>query len=84
MYAIRSYYATINNLYDEKLLIFDDTKKPIYSSIGTTEIPDFKEILNQLSDTTPRIDRKDNQYDVVGVYVIKEGKVHYGICKAFA
>ncbi len=75
--------TTINNLYDEKLLIFDDTKKPIYSSIGTTEIPDFKEILNQLSDTTPRIDRKDNQYDVVGVYVIKEGKVHYGICKAF-
>jgi signal transduction histidine kinase len=74
---------TINSLYDEKLLIFDEDKKLIYSSIDDTPIPFYKNILDNLSPKKRWIEQKDSLYDVVGIYLVQNGKGFYGISKAY-
>lgn len=74
---------SIYEYYDEKLLIFNNGKEQIYSSIDDTEIPDAKIILSMLSSEHPWIETKDDLYDVIGVYVEHENNAYYGISKAF-
>jgi len=73
----------INDLFDEKLLLFSKEKKLIYSSIDNTPIPFSKNILNRLSSKRPWIETKDELYDVVGVYIEDGDKRYYGISKAY-
>ncbi|HTE34656.1 MAG TPA: HAMP domain-containing sensor histidine kinase [Chryseolinea sp.] len=75
--------VNINDIYDEKLLIFDKNKTLVYSSITDTPIPFSGQILDALSARNPWIDRKDGLYDVVGVYIEQDEKAYYGISKAY-
>jgi signal transduction histidine kinase len=74
---------TIKDLYNEKLLIFDQNKSPIYSSIDDTKIPYYKSMLSNLNTQSQRIELKDSLFDVVGIYLEQDGKGYYGICKAY-
>jgi len=73
----------INDFYDEKLLIYDESKQLIFSSIDNLEIRRANDILYELSPNTRWIETKSGEYDVVGVYLEYEGKPYYAISKAF-
>jgi signal transduction histidine kinase len=74
---------TINDLYNEKLLIFDQNKQLIYTSIDDTPIPFSADILNKLSEKKTWIEQKDGLYDVVGISMINQNSSYYGISKAY-
>jgi len=74
---------TINEMYDEKLLIFDRDKNQIYRSIDDTPIPNVEKILEQLSEKDNWVQQKDNYYDIVGMCIKQDGRIYYGISKAF-
>ena len=74
---------TINDLYNEKLLIFDKKKQLIYTSIDDTPIPFSSGILNQLSGKKKWIEQKDGLYDVVGMAMTNQDSSYYGISKAY-
>ncbi|MGC1631862.1 MAG: HAMP domain-containing sensor histidine kinase [Gelidibacter sp.] len=76
---------SINEFYDEKLLIFDHDKELIYSSIDDLQIPEneVNDILNVLTVAHPWLETKDDLYDVVGVYVKYNNNTYFGINKAF-
>lgn len=75
---------TINDLYNEKLLIFNDEKVLIYSSIDDTPIEYSKAILEELTPKNEWYEIKDELYDVVGLYFHNnEGNTYYGISKAY-
>ncbi|AEA42109.1 HAMP domain-containing sensor histidine kinase [Fluviicola taffensis] len=74
---------SINELYNEKLLLFNQDKKLIYSNIVDIPVPVSKNILIQLNQKTKWIETKDGLYDVVGTYVERKGKIYYGISKAY-
>lgn len=74
---------TINDLYDEKLLLFDFQKKLIYSSIDDVSVPYSSELLSQLNSDRKWIEKKDGKYDVVAYYLESKGSAYYGISKAF-
>ncbi len=74
---------TINDLYNEKLLIFNYSKELIYSSIDDTPIPYSGEILQKLSADNSWYESKDELYDVVGLYFEMDGRIYYGISKAY-
>lgn len=74
---------TIHDLYNEKLLIFNHSKKLIYASIDDTPIPYSDEILDQLSAENEWYESKEDLYDVVGLYFENAGNVYYGISKAY-
>jgi len=74
---------TIHELYDEKLLIFDKSKKLVYSSIDDTPVTFSSDILDDLSAEQSLIEQKDGLYDVTGIYLEKDDKAYYGISKAY-
>lgn len=74
---------TIHNFYDEKLLIYNDKKEQIYSSIDDALISDADSILSVLASDRPWLETKEDLYDVIGVYVKHENNTYYGISKAF-
>jgi signal transduction histidine kinase len=74
---------TINDLYNEKLLIFNHKKELIYSSIDDTPIQYSKSILDELSEKNEWFESKDELFDVVGLYFQNSGNVYYGISKAY-
>lgn len=74
---------SINDLYNEKLLIFNNNKDLIYSSIDDTPIQYSKEIIEKLSIDNEWFESKDELYDVVGLYFHNDGNAYYGISKAY-
>ncbi|MEJ1240105.1 HAMP domain-containing sensor histidine kinase [Chryseolinea sp. T2] len=74
---------TIHDIYDEKLLIFDKSKKLVYSSIDDTPVAFSSDLLEALSADKPIIEQKDGLYDVTGIYLEKDDKAYYGISKAY-
>lgn len=74
---------TINNLYKEKILIFDSHKKLIYSSVDDTRIRYQKSILGALSPQNPLIETTEDNFDVVAVCFQFGNSNYYGIAKAF-
>ncbi|MFT4154449.1 ATP-binding protein [Parafilimonas sp.] len=74
---------TINNLFDEKLLLFNDKKELIYSSLDDTPVPLSTTFLSELSAENRWVEAKDGLYDVVGSYVESNGRAYYGLSKAF-
>ncbi len=73
----------INDLYDEKLLIFDSNKRLIYSSIDDQKIVYTEEILARLTPEQDWIETREGKYDVIATYVESNGQSYYGLCKAF-
>ncbi|MEO9217431.1 MAG: HAMP domain-containing sensor histidine kinase [Bacteroidia bacterium] len=74
---------TINDLYNEKLLIFDFKKELIYTSIDDTPIQYSKNILEELSVNNEWYESKEKLFDVVGLYFKNGNNVYYGISKAY-
>lgn len=73
----------IEDIFDEKLLIFDSTKTLIYSSIDNIPINFSQEMLNELHPGNTWVELKDNRYDVIGVYVKCGNNEYYAISKAY-
>ncbi len=73
----------IHDFYDEKMLIYDNNKKLIFSSIDSLEIEKSKSILNRLSVSNTWIETKEDGYDLIGVYIEYNAKSYYGISKAY-
>lgn len=76
-------HLTINDLFDEKLLIFNSAKELIYTSIDDTPVPISKEMLSELNAKNDWIETKDGLYDVVGIYIESNESAYYGISKAY-
>ncbi len=74
---------TINNLYREKIMIFDSNKQLIYSSIDDTEIKAPGTILNLLSPDEPLLEFEEDGYDVVGMVFEYQNQNYYGVAKAY-
>jgi two-component system, OmpR family, sensor histidine kinase ArlS len=74
---------TIHDFYDEKMLVFDIHKNLIFSSIDDLPISGYKEILNELSPENSWIETKEDDYDIIGVYVKSNQASYYAISKAY-
>lgn len=74
---------SINSLLNEKLLIFDNSKKLIYSSLDDLPINYSKKLLDDLSEQNIWIEQKDGLYDIVGIHFKVDDKNFYGISKAY-
>lgn len=73
----------INSLLNEKLLIFDKTKKLIYSSLDDVPIGYSNKLLEKLNERNEWIEMKDGLYDVVAIYFTSNNNSYYGISKAY-
>jgi signal transduction histidine kinase len=73
----------INDMYQEKVLLFDERKNLIYSGIDDTKIYFSADILKKLSPKNPWIETLEDKFDVVGVYFRFQNKDYYGITKAY-
>jgi signal transduction histidine kinase len=74
---------TINNLFKEKVLIFDSHKKLVYASVDDTKIKYQQSILQKLSPENNLIETTEDKFDVVGVCFQFGHQNYYGIAKAF-
>lgn len=73
----------IHDFYDEKLLIFNGQKELIFSSLDSLPIVKTNQILNGLSPSNQWIETKEEDYDLIGVYLEHKGKTYYGVSKAY-
>ena len=73
----------INSLLNEKLLIFDKTKRLIYSSLDDVPIGYSNKLLEKLNERNEWIEMKDGLYDVVAIYFTSNNNSYYGISKAY-
>lgn len=74
--------TTINNLYDEKILLFDSTGRTIYSSVDDTAVLFPLEILTDLKEGHDEIFYREGEYDVYAHIIEKNGEKYYAIGKA--
>ncbi len=74
--------TTINNLYDEKILLFDSSGHMIYSSVDDIPIPFSHDILTQLKKGETEISYRKGEYDVYAHSMNDKGKTFYAIAKA--
>lgn len=74
---------TLHDFYDEKMLVFNHQKEPVFSSIDDLTIPDYAELLQQVSPENPWYETRQNKYDVVVLYHTHQGQHYYAISKAF-
>ncbi len=74
---------TIHDFYDEKMLVFDQDKRLIFSSIDDLPIPNYQEILEELSPKKRWYETKDVDYDVIGIYTENNNQSYYAISKAY-
>lgn len=72
---------TINNLYNEKVLIFNDTFGLIYSSIDDAVINWNHRLLKRIQDED-YIYMTDKEYDIVGIESEYQGKVYLVLISA--
>lgn len=73
----------INDFYDEKLLIFDAQKRPIFSSLDNLKVNNVDSILGELSPSKKWLEGKEEDYDLIGVYLENERTGYYAISKAY-
>jgi len=73
---------TINNLYDEKVLLFDSLGRNIYSSVDDTKVLFPQEILKELREGEEEVTYSEGEYEVYAHVIIDKGKTFYAIGKA--
>ncbi|MCW5912727.1 MAG: HAMP domain-containing histidine kinase [Cyclobacteriaceae bacterium] len=74
--------TTINNLYDEKILLFDSAGRTIYASVDDTSVLFPLEVLKDLKGGRNEIFYREGQYDVYAHVIEKDGEKFYAIGKA--
>jgi two-component system, OmpR family, sensor histidine kinase ArlS len=74
--------TTINNLYDEKILLFDSAGHMIYSSVDDIVIPFSGDLLKRLQDGEIEISYREGNYDVYAHRMDDKGKTFFAIAKA--
>lgn len=74
---------TINELYDEKTLLFDSDKKLIYTSLDDVSITYSQQLLDDLNEENIWIETKEGEFDVIAVCLSFENSKFYGITKAY-
>ncbi len=74
---------TINELYDEKTLLFDQDKALIYASLDDVSITYSQTLLNELNAENTWIETKEGEFDVIAVCLRFENNMFYGITKAY-
>ncbi len=72
---------TINKLYDEKVLVFNDSLQLIYNSIDDATITWTQKDLSELK-TKKSIERRNNQYEIYGLYFMFDGSNYYILISA--
>lgn len=75
--------VTLNEAYEEKILLFDKDKKLIYSSIDDLKITFAESLLNDLNSENNWIETKNGDYDVVAVHLNFQNDEFYGISMAY-
>lgn len=73
---------TINNLYDEKIILFDSSGKNIYTSIDDTPIHYSEDIINQLKSAKGPIYLTEGTYEIYAEAIKKNNETYYCISKA--
>lgn len=73
----------INDFYNEKLIVFDNHKQIIFSSLDELKIEQYKKILENLSPNTTWIETKEGDYDLIGIYALHNQNGYYAISKAY-
>jgi two-component system sensor histidine kinase ArlS len=76
-------HNTINNLYDEKVLLFDSAGRNIYSSVDDTKILFPQYVIENLKQGKDEIIYTEGDYDVYAHVIVDKGKTFYAIGKAF-
>lgn len=74
---------SIHDFYDEKMLIYDRNKQLVFRSIDDLPIHSAQQILNSLSPANQWIETKEDNYDLIGVYMEREDTTFYAISKAY-
>ncbi len=74
---------TINNLYDEKLLIFNEKGEITYNSVDDTPIHFPKNLLNVLQHEDDEIEYEEGEYEVFAHRFYDQNKAYFGIIKAY-
>ena len=74
---------SIHDFFDEKMLIYDRNKQLIFRSIDDLPIHNAQNILNSLSPANQWIETKEDDYDLIGIYVEREDATFYAISKAY-
>ncbi len=75
--------VTLNEAFEEKILLFDKDKKLIYSSIDDLKITFAESLLKDLNRENNWIETKNGDYDVVAVYLNFQDNDFYGISMAY-
>lgn len=73
----------IHDFFDEKLLVFDKDKQLIFSSLDNLPIYQKAEVLNRLSPSMRWVEMKEEDYDLIGMYIEKDYRSFYAISKAY-
>ncbi|HRH33477.1 MAG TPA: HAMP domain-containing sensor histidine kinase [Catalimonadaceae bacterium] len=73
---------TINSLYEEKILIFDSTGKPIYSSLDDTRVLFPEKVINELKAGKSEIKYTDGDFEVYACRMVDKNVTYYSIAKA--
>lgn len=73
----------INDFYDEKLLVYDGSKNQIFTSLDSLDIIKAESILDKLSPTNRWIETKEEDYDLIGVYLATNNQSYYAVSKAY-
>ncbi|WP_207492487.1 sensor histidine kinase [Aridibaculum aurantiacum] len=74
---------TINDFYDEKMLVFDQNKTLIYASVDDLPINNYTQLLSKLSPANHWVETREGKYDVVAIYIQSGSRSFYAISKAY-
>lgn len=74
---------SIHDFYDEKMLVFNQDKKLLFSSIDDLEIEGYRSILEEISEENRWYETKQGDYDIVALYTLSGKKPYYAISKAY-
>ena len=72
----------INNLYDEKIVLFDSTGKNIYTSIDDTPIHYSAEIIDRLRKESETISMVQGNYEIYAEKIKSGNAIYFAIAKA--
>jgi len=74
---------TINSLYEEKILIYDEDLNLIYSSLDDTPVFFPDQLLKDLKAGEEETESSEGKYELLGFRIEDQGKIYFAIAKAY-